>query len=90
MPMQYLVSARVLAGIALAFVAEILSSVIGAAKEHIGLVELCVHAQTKTWTLSIMSQKLFCHCIVEEAYPALPPAMKQKELVGGATILLRE
>lgn len=54
MPMQYLVSARVLAGIALAFVAEIVSSVIGATKEHIGLVELCVHAQTKTWTLSVM------------------------------------
>ena len=45
MPMQYLASARVLAGIALAFAAEILSTVIGAAKEYIGLVELCVHAQ---------------------------------------------
>ena len=72
MPMQYLVSARVLAGIALAFVAEILSSVIGAAKEHIGLVELCVHAQTKTWTLSIMSQKLFVTVLLKKHIQLCP------------------
>ena len=37
------VSARVLPGIALALAAEILSSVFGAAKQRIGLLELCVH-----------------------------------------------